>query len=232
MRPLRRWFVRQTRRPRVGKVDFGDLNRTEPVSRDWGFDRGTPVDRLYIERFLSAHSKDIQGRVLEVADSVYTKRFGGARVKRSDVLHPAPGNPRATLIADLGTGEGVREGLFDCIICTQTLQFIYRVEKAIGSLERMLKPSGVLLLTVPGISQISREDMEETGDYWRFTTASLERLLRPYFDGYMTVSTMGNVYSATAFLHGVAAEELDSTALDHVDSQFQLLLTARVVKRG
>lgn len=231
-RPLRRWLVRKTRRPRVGAVDFGDLNRLEPVSRDWGFDRGTPVDRLYIERFLSAHADDIQGRVLEVADSTYTRQFGGHRVNQSDILHPVPGNPRATLVADLGTGEGVRDDLFDCIICTQTLQLIYSVETAIASLSRMLKPSGVLLLTVPGISQICREDMEETGDYWRFTTASLERLLRPGFDSAVEIRAVGNVYAATAFLHGVAADELDVEALAHVDKQFQMLLTARAVKRA
>ncbi|MDH4031207.1 MAG: class I SAM-dependent methyltransferase [Chromatiales bacterium] len=232
VRPLRRWLVRQTRRPRVGAVDLGDLNRLEPVSRDWGFDRGTPVDRLYIERFLGAHADDIQGRVLEVADNTYTKQFGGHRVDRSDVLHPVPGNPRATLVADLGTGEGVRDDLFDCIICTQTLQLIYRVETAIDSLSRLLKPSGVLLLTVPGISQICREDMEETGDYWRFTTASLERLLRPAFGDAIEIHTVGNVYSTTAFIQGLAAEELDVEALDHVDKQFQMLLTARAVKRA
>jgi len=212
-------------------VDFGDLARLEPISRDWGFDRGTPVDRFYIERFLDRHSSDIRGRVLEVADNAYTRRFGGDRVERSDILHPTTGNPRATLIADLGTGDGVPETLFDCVICTQTLQFIYDVRRAVTSLYQMLRPAGVLLITVPGISQISVEDMETTGDYWRFTNASLRKILCGNFGDQVAVECAGNVYAATAFLQGVAVEELDGPSLATVDPQFQMMLLGRAVRQ-
>jgi len=231
-RPARRWLIRQTRLPRVGSVDFGDLGRLEPVSRDWGFDRGMPVDRFYIETFLQRHSEDIHGRVLEVADNAYTRRFGGTKVERSDILQPVPGDPRATFIADLGTGDGVQDGLFDCVICTQTLQFIYNVHQAVASLHRLLRPGGVLLITVPGISQISREDMERTGDYWRFTTASLERLLIETFGDHVSVASVGNVYAATAFLQGVAVEELDRSFLLQADAQFQMMLLGRAVRQA
>ena len=50
--------------------------RTQPLSRHWGFDRGTPVDRWYIERWLAGQARDIRGSVLEVKDSGYTTRFG------------------------------------------------------------------------------------------------------------------------------------------------------------
>ena len=50
----------------------------EPVSRSFGFDRGTPVDRRYIEQFLARHAAAIRGDVLEVGDDGYTRRFGGA----------------------------------------------------------------------------------------------------------------------------------------------------------
>lgn len=232
LQPLRRWLIRHTRSPRIGHVDFGDLNALEPISRDWGFDRGTPVDRFYIEHFLANHAEDIRGRVLEVADNSYTLRFGGKRVQKSEILHPVPGNPRATLIADLATGSGVPEATFDCIVCTQTLQFIYDFREAAANLHRMLRPSGVLLITVPGISQISREDMAQTGDFWRFTTASLSYLLEENFGHPVTVESFGNVYAATAFLQGVAVEELDIDALDKSDPQFQMLLACRAEKKG
>jgi len=231
LRPLRHWVIRQTRRPRIGKVDFGDLATLEPISRDWGFDRGTPVDRFYIERFLANHAEDIRGKVLEVADNTYTRRFGGERVQSSDVLHPVAGNPRATVIADLGTGEGVPEAFFDCIVCTQTLQYIFPVQEAIGCLHRMLKPEGVLLVTVPGIAQISREDMDQYGEHWRFTTLSLFTLLGKCFGDHVQVQSAGNVYSAIALLQGIALEELDRKALNYDDDQYQMLLTGRAVKR-
>jgi SAM-dependent methyltransferase len=191
-----------------------------------------PVDRFYIERFLACHAEDIRGRVLEVSNNTYTMKFGGARVTKSDVLHNVANNQRATIVADLGTGGGVPEAIFDCIVCTQTLQFIFSVQDAVTSLHRMLKPSGVLLVTVPGISQISREDMVETGDYWRFTAASVGRLLEARFDSCVTVESAGNVYAATALLQGIAVAELDACALDYADPQYQMLITARAVKEG
>ena len=38
--------------PLPGKVGLGDLNRTSPLSKVFGYDRGGPVDRYYIENFL------------------------------------------------------------------------------------------------------------------------------------------------------------------------------------
>ena len=119
--------------PGVGEVDFGSLRRTEPISRAFGFDRGRCIDRCYIERFLAACAADITGRVLEVADNDYTRRFGGRRVTGSDVLHVDPASPKATIIADLTHGEGIASNSFDCMICTQTLPFIYDVHRAPGT---------------------------------------------------------------------------------------------------
>jgi hypothetical protein len=67
----------------VGAVGFGSLRRTEPISRDFGFVRGGPVDRYYIEGFLSRHAGDIAGRVLEIGDDTYTRRFGGGAVTQA-----------------------------------------------------------------------------------------------------------------------------------------------------
>ena len=229
----RRWLIRSTRSPRIGRVELGDLDRLTPLSRDWGFDRGSPIDRFYIERFMAAHAGDIRGRVLEVANNDYTLRYGGERVTRSDVLHPAEGNPRATVIADLSRPDASLEGSFDCIICTQTLQLIFEVRNAVTQLHRWLKPGGVLLASLPGISQISREDMQQTGDYWRFTGASARRMFGAEFgDGPVEVEVLGNVFASIAFLHGIASEECDEASLLEADPQFQMLMTVRAVRAG
>ena len=148
----------------------------EPVSRTFGFERGKPVDRWYIERFLAEHAADVRGRVLEVAESTYTGWYGGDDVTTSDVLYAAEGNPDATVVGDLTTGAGIPEAAYDCFICTQTLQFVYDVRAAVAGTRALLAPGGVLLATVPGISQISREDMRDWGDWWRFTARSAQRL--------------------------------------------------------
>ena len=219
--------------PPVGDVDFGSLGRVTPISRVFGLDRGRCIDRYYIEGFLARYRADIRGRVLEVAENDYTTRFGGDRVTQSDILHVSAECSRATIVADLTQrGQFPREA-FDCVILTQTLQHIYDVRAVPATLWDMLKPGGVVLATVPGISQISRYDMDRWGDSWRFTTDSLGRLFEEAFpSGAIEVESHGNVLVAAAFLHGLTVEDLQPNDLDHNDPDYQLLLTVRARKPG
>src|SRR5262249_31544196 len=141
--------------------------RLQPIRPAFGVGHGQCIDRYYIETFLNQYATDIQGHVLEIAENTYTHRFGGQRVCHSDVLHVTPGHPRATITADLTCADHIQSETFDCIILTQTLQFIYDVRAVLCTLYRILKPGGVLLATFPGISQIARYDMEHWGEYWR-----------------------------------------------------------------
>jgi SAM-dependent methyltransferase len=202
----------------------------EPVSREFGFDRGKPVDRWYIERFLSEHRSDIRGAVLEVAESTYTQWYGDGHVSRSDVLHHT-GNDASTVIGDLTTGEGLPQGSYDCFICTQTLPFIYDVHAAVRGIAKVLKPGGVVLATVPGISQVSREDKRDWGDWWRFTSQGTERLFEEAFEQ-VVVRAHGNVLTAAAFLYAYAAEELSESELVSRDADYELLITVRGVATG
>ena len=217
--------------PPLGQVRFGDLRRVEPLTRSFGFERGQPVDRYYIERFLERHAADVRGRVLEIGEDIYTRRFGRDRVHVADVLDLKADNPRATFVADLTRAEQVPSEAFDCVIFTQTLQFIYDAPAAIRTLHRILKPGGVLLGTFPAVSQICRYDMERWGDYWRFTTASIRRLLGDAFGPErVTVGSYGNVLAAASFLYGLAAEDLRPRELDAHDPDYELLIVGRAVR--
>lgn len=216
--------------PPVGKVDFGDLYRKTPISSQFGFDRGLPIDRYYIEKFLIRHRHDIRGRVLEVGDRDYTEKFGGERVEISDVLHVDGQNPSATIVGDLTCAGHIRDNHFDCIILTQTLHLIYDVKAALQTVFRILKPGGTLLATVPGITQISHDRWSQTW-YWAFTKLSIQRLLAATFqDGNIQVEAYGNVLAATAFLQGIATEEVDWRDLEESDHHYQLLIAIRATK--
>ncbi|MGL4881520.1 MAG: methyltransferase domain-containing protein, partial [Waterburya sp.] len=186
-----------------------------------------------IENFLLRQSQDIQGRVLELLDNTYTLRFGGDRVTQSDILHAPMGDiaPSVSIVADLTSADNIPSDSFDCIILTQTLQFIYDFRAAIKTIYRILKPGGVLLLTVPGISQISREDMDLWGEYWRFTSLSVQKLFEEVF-GQTTiqVENYGNILTATAFLYGLATQELRQSELDYHDPNYEVIITLRAVK--
>jgi SAM-dependent methyltransferase len=208
---------------------MGDLRRVTPFSRQFGFDRGAPVDRRYIESFLQRHASDIRGRVLEIKERAYTARFGGDRVERSDVLDVDAGNRVATLVDDLTTGERLPDDGFDCVVLTQTLHFIFDVHAAARTLHRILKPGGVLLLTVPGLTPIPRH--EAASWYWSFSERSAERLFRSTFEeGHVDVCAYGNVLAATAFLYGLAARELRDAELDARDPDYPVIVTVRAVK--
>lgn len=212
-------------------VNLGDLRRVTPVSRVHGTDRGSPVDRYYIEKFLSANAADVKGRVLEFDDDAYTRRFGGEKVSAGDVLHVEEGYEGATITADITDAPHIPVGTFDCIICTQTLMYIYEVRAAVMTLQRILKPGGVALITFPGISQISRFDMDRWGEFWRFTTLSAGRLFAEAFQPEnVSVEAHGNVLSAAAFLYGLCAEELRPDELDHQDPDYEVLITVRARK--
>jgi glycosyltransferase involved in cell wall biosynthesis/SAM-dependent methyltransferase len=214
------------RRPRLG-----DAEATTPISRSWGFDRGLPVDRYYIESFLSRQANDVRGRVLEIGDDAYARRFGGNRVERTDVLAADPGNPKATIVADLGEGRDLGSNLFDCIVFTQTLQFVYDVRAALRTLHQLLRPGGVLLLTAPGTTQSGPDEYADSW-YWSFTTRSLRRLLGEVFGERVEVESYGNVLAAVGLLHGLAVEDLRRRDLARHDSAYEVIVAARAVKGG
>ena len=218
--------------PPVGTVSFGDLRRLTPISSNWGYDRGRPIDRYYIETFLAAHSHDIHGRVLEIGDNNYTREFGTDRVIESDVLNFQQGVPGTTIVGDLESAPQIPSNTFDCIILTQTLQLIYNVSAAVKTAHRILKPGGVLLATFPGISQ-TYDDLWADKWYWNFTVVSAQRLFEEVFSiENVTVQGFGNVLAATAFLQGLAVAELNQQELDYTDLGYEVTITARALKEG
>ena len=218
------------RTPGMRKVRLGDLDRTDPVSRDFGFDRGLPIDRYYIERFLQTRRGDVHGRVLEIGDATYSLRFGGSRIDRQDVLHVHAGNPEATIVGDLSKPGTLPPSAFDCIVLTQTLQFIYDMRAAVQELHAALKPGGVLLLTVPGISQIDRGEWSEQC-FWALTPVAVRRLLGEVFcEEAITVQSHGNAFAATAFMQGLAMAEVDRVKLGVHDEAYPVIVTAHATK--
>jgi hypothetical protein len=223
--------------PKVGSVRFGSFRRVTPISRSFGFDRGQPIDRYYIESFLERHAKDIGGRVLEIQDNAYTIRFGGKRVTRSDVLNVNEGFPKTTIVADLTKADHLPGQVFDCIIFTQTLGVIYDLRAALFTLHRILKPSGVILATVPGISQLAPEEYmakftPRLEYYWSFTPSSVERLFKEYFPGAtVEVESYGNVLTSICFLEGLSYTELRRDELDYHDPHYPMNISIRAQKR-
>jgi SAM-dependent methyltransferase len=134
-------------------------------------------------------------------------------------------------VADLTDGTNLPSDTYDCVICIQTLLVIYDVKAAIQTIHRILKPGGTALVTVPGISQICRPDIDSWGDYWRFTTLSARRLFEEAFDpANVTVDSYGNILTASAHLYGLATEDMSRRQLDLHDPDFQVTIGIKAIK--
>jgi SAM-dependent methyltransferase len=214
----------------IAGLSLGMFDRLTPVSRKWGFDRGLAIDRYYIESFLARHGCDLRGRALEIEENRYTGRFSQGGLIACDVLHVSEGNPNATIVGDLSDAPHIPSEAFDCAVITQTLQLIYNVRGAVQTLHRILKPGGVLLVTVPGITRISHEEWAESW-FWLFTSASAKRVFGEFFGAAnVEVESHGNVLAAISFLHGLARDEFRPEELDYHDPDYEVIITIRAVK--
>jgi glycosyltransferase involved in cell wall biosynthesis len=213
-------------------IDLGDLRRVTPVSHHRGSDRGTPIDRYYVEQFLSRHAGDVRGSVLEAQDGVYTQRFGGDRVTQADVVDLDVANARATVVSDLCAADNIPSDTYDCVVFTQTPHIIDHLRAAVSHCARILKPGGVLLVTLPCVSRTGFRP-EHDSVFWSASEAGAWRLFSEFFpaDG-LTVLSRGNVLANTAFLYGLACHDLSPEELEADDPGHPMLVTIRAVKAG
>ena len=201
---------------------WGNLRRVEPFSTTYGFDRGTPVDRYYLDSFLDANRTLITGRVLEVQMPSYTERFGDD-VRESHTVDIDP-KYHATYTCDLADADHIPSDHYDCVLAPNTLQHLARLEPALHTMLRVTKPGGTLLATAACLLPL----ITDGGDYWRLSADGWRRLLArewPACD--VTVEAHGNCLVAVAAMHGLAKEELSRGELDARDPRYPVLITIR-----
>jgi SAM-dependent methyltransferase len=202
--------------------------RTCPIGDKTGFDRGKPIDRYYIEKFLEENSSLIRGRALEIHDKAYVERFGGDGVARADALDIDRKNLEADIYGDLRDLSGViPDEQYDCLVITQTFGMIDDFFSAMRECHRILKPGGALLATSSSLAPCL--DIENS--YWRFTSASFRYSLEKFFrPENVRVRTYGNVLSGQAFWTGMAQEDLDPSRLEKDDPRFPIIVCAVAIK--
>jgi SAM-dependent methyltransferase len=213
---------------RSNPPNWMSLRRTTPFEPDFGCNRGTPIDRYYIEQFLTANRHYIKGSILEIGDDVYTRKFGQA-VEKSAVLHIDKTAAKATIIGDLAKPNELPAAIADCFICTQTLNFIFELDNAIAGIRRLLKSEGIALVTMAGLCQVSKYDYDRWGDYWRFTAQSARKLFEKHFDkNNIHVQTYGNAFAATCLVQGIVTEDVTTAELDVKDEVYQVVISVLV----
>jgi SAM-dependent methyltransferase len=192
-------------------------------------DRGTPIDRYYIEHFLRQNRQAIHGDVVEVRDGRYTQMFG-SDIKHADIIDIVAANRDATIVTDLAAADLIPTSTFDCFILTQTLQYIYDNRSALFHVHRILRPGGSVLATLPAGNRI--DSRHRDSDLWRYTAASARALFAERFGSdEVLICTFGNVLTGVGFLMGMAAEEFSAQELESHDADFPVLISVRATRR-
>jgi len=215
----------------ISKIFFLNLFSIKPISSVFGYDRGTPIDRIYINDFLNNNSNCIKGVVCEIEDDQYSRKFT-QNIKKSIILKYNENDTNNNKGSDLTELSTLPCNEVNCFILTQTLPFIFDFKKAIIGIHFLLAIDGIALVTVPGISQISRYDMDRWGDYWRFTDLSIRKSFEEVFGiDNVEVETYGNVLAANSFLNGISGEEMKHNELFHKDRDYQVLIVVKATKK-
>ena len=204
---------------------WGNLRRVEPFSANFGFERGTPVDRFYLHRFFDANRSLITGRVLEVQMPSYTRAYGSA----VEVSHSVDINPefRATYTCDLADAREIPSDSYDCFLAPQTLQHVADLSGVLRTMQRVVKPGGYVLASAAGLMPL----IPDGDEYWRLSPAGWRRVLaREWAGGDVIIEGHGNCLSAIAAMHGLALEELTEEELTAHDPRYPVLVTIKCRK--
>ena len=206
----------------------------EYISNDFGWTRGMPIDRFYLHQFFKENSSFIKGSCLEFGEDKYTKQYGLDVIQSSIFTSDLDEKRKDGVIAgDISKSETLPSDKYDCIICTNVLNFIYDNHDSVEGLYMMLKPGGYCLVSIAGYSShVSRYDMNRWGDYWRLSDKAAVRMFQEAGFIIDEVKTYGNVYAAVAQMHGYCAEDLDVSRLTTSHPDHQMIISMRIKKNS
>jgi len=200
---------------------WGNLRRTTPLSAQFGADRGTPIDRYYLHRFMARHRAWITGEVLEVQSASYASRFGQA-VARVDTFDIDP-RFKPTFVCDLGDAAAVLpDSRYDCVLLPNTLHHLRLITPALRQVVRVLKPGGVVLASACGFVPL----IPDGPDYWHLSAEGWREIASQALAGHQVdIEAHGNCLAALAAVMGIAVEELTTAELDHHDWRYPVSVT-------
>lgn len=197
-----------------GSIDFGALSPGHPLCPFFGFLRGTPIDRHYLDAFVREFRSRIVGRTLEIGGTPETRtRHRLTRVTRFLTVDADPAS-QANYVGDVHTSTLFPRARFDTILAFNVLEHCRDPGRVVRNVRAWLKPGGAFLCMVPNAQRIHQVPK----DYWRPLPDALEFLTREF--GERQFRMYGNLTTTIASLAGASFEDVPPSYFQWHDERY------------
>ena len=203
--------------PRPGTVRFGDFGRLWPFSQRFGFDRGAPVDRYYLQQFVRSIRPIVRGRCLEIGGSLKNNWFYRFDVDEFRTLELEQSKRADDLVGDAADPGVLDPASWDSILAFHVLEHCPNPFAVVSNMCAWLKAGGHACIVVPCAQRVHNHP----GDYWRFMPDGLRVLFRDFSE--VDVSTYGNPLTVVSNYVGLSHTELVAEDMDAVHPDYPVL---------
>lgn len=134
----------------------------------------------------------VSGRLIDLGcGSMPYKSLIADRVNAYDSLDAYPHSSELTYVGDIQNMSMIAAETYDSAICLEVLEHVPDPFRAAAEILRILKPGGILVLSVPHLSRLHGEPH----DYYRFTRYGVRRLLEKSGFTVLSLETRGGLFS-------------------------------------
>ena len=153
---------------------YGAICGTPPRLKVW-HPQWLAVKDLYAD--LRRVLPGVRGRLLDVGcgEKPYAKWLNVEIEHLGLDVQPASG---IDYVVEPRDGWPIESATIDAVLCTQTLEHVADVSVFVSEIDRVLRPAGLLILTVPFIYNFHTQ--EHGSDYRRFSSDGLRQLFADY----------------------------------------------------
>jgi SAM-dependent methyltransferase len=203
--------------PGPGSIDFGDLKRRWPFSHRFGFDRGAPVDRYYLQQFVAAIGPKVRGRCLEIGGTLVNRGVYKLEVDEFRTLDLPHSGVADDLMGDAADPDVFAADSWDSILAFHVLEHCPDPFAVVHNIHRWLTPGGHAFIVVPCAQRMHNFP----GDYWRFMPDGLRVLFKEFAEAH--VSAYGNPLTVVSSFLGLSHTELPPEDMDFVHPDYPVI---------
>jgi SAM-dependent methyltransferase len=197
-----------------GEVEFGDLRRGLPLCPLFGMSRGTPIDRYYLEQFISEIRQEVTGTTLEIGGAKDNARHYGFTKCSDYKVMDLDTSRSADIVADAHSREACLPDSFDSVVIFNVLEHCERPWVVLENIRIWLRSGGKVFCMVPNAQRVHPHPK----DYWRFLPHALALLFAEF--QIVKLVVYGSLLTSIASLAGIAAEELATEELSRSDNDY------------